>query len=54
MAASVDLTIALEPPDEDGRENALDALCTVLTPDEELTGGAPQADREHLRSAAAA
>lgn len=61
MAASIDFTIAFEPPDEDGwmvaripevpgamsqgrtreeaRENALDALRTVLTSDEELTGG---------------
>jgi len=76
MAASIDFTIAFEPPDEDGwivarvlevpgamsqgrtrdeaRENALDALSTVLTPDEELAGGAPQADREHLRFTAAA
>ena len=75
MAASVDLTIAFEPPDEDdwivacvlevpgamsqgrtrdeARENALDALNTVLTPDEQLAGQAPQADREHLRFTAA-
>jgi predicted RNase H-like HicB family nuclease len=76
MAASVDFTIAFEPPDEDGwivarvlevpgamsqgrtreeaRENVLDALQTVLTPDEELTGQAPPADREHMRFTAAA
>jgi predicted RNase H-like HicB family nuclease len=76
MAASVDFTIAFEPPDEAGwivarvlevpgamsqgrtreeaRENALDALRTVLTPDEELAGQATQADREHLRFTAAA
>lgn len=76
MAASVDFTIAFEPPDEDGwviarvlevpgamsqgrtreeaRENALDALRTVLTPDEELAGHVPQADREHMRFIAAA
>jgi predicted RNase H-like HicB family nuclease len=34
---------------EEARENALDALRTVLTPDEELAGQAPQADHEHLR-----
>ena len=34
---------------DEARENALNALSTVLTPDEELTGTAPQADREHLR-----
>lgn len=39
---------------EEARENALDALRTVLTPDEELAGEAPQADREHLRFTAAA
>ncbi len=76
MAASIELTIAFEPPDEDGwivarvlevpgamsqgqtrdaaRENALDALRTVLTADEELTGQASQADREHLRFTVAA
>lgn len=76
MAASIDFTIAFEPPDEAGwivarvlevpgamsqgrtreeaRENALDALSTVLTPDEELAGEAPRADREHLRFTAAA
>ncbi len=30
-------------------ENALDALQTVLTPDEELAGQALAEDREHLR-----
>ena len=39
---------------EDARENALDALRTVLTPDEELAGETPEADREHLRFTAAA
>jgi predicted RNase H-like HicB family nuclease len=70
VAASIDFTIAFEPPDGDGwivarvleipgamsqgrtrdeaRANALDALRTVLTPDE-LAGAAPQADCEHLR-----
>ena len=39
---------------EEARENVLDALQTVLTPDEELAGEAPEADREHLRFTAAA
>jgi predicted RNase H-like HicB family nuclease len=39
---------------EEARENALDALRTVLTPDEELAGQKPDADREHLRFTAAA
>lgn len=39
---------------EEARENVLDALQTVLTPDEELTGEAAEADREHLRFTAAA
>ena len=39
---------------EDARENVLDALRTVLTPDEELAGETPQADQEHLRFVAAA
>jgi len=39
---------------EEARENVLDALRTVLTPDEELAGEAPEADREHLRFTAAA
>jgi len=38
---------------EEARENALDALATVLTPDEELAGGGSEADREHLRFVAA-
>jgi len=38
----------------EAKENALDALRTVLTPDEELAGQAPQADREHLRFIGAA
>jgi predicted RNase H-like HicB family nuclease len=37
----------------EARANALDALSTVLKPDEELAGEAPQADREHLRFTAA-
>jgi predicted RNase H-like HicB family nuclease len=71
MAASVEFTIAFDPPDEEGwivarvlevpgamsqgrtreeaRENAIDALATVLTPDEELAGEGRAADREHLR-----
>jgi predicted RNase H-like HicB family nuclease len=39
---------------EEAKENVLDALRTVLTPDEELAGETPQADREHLRFVAAA
>lgn len=39
---------------EEARENALDALRTVRTPDEELAGETPEADREHLRFTAAA
>ncbi|MGH2903124.1 MAG: type II toxin-antitoxin system HicB family antitoxin [Solirubrobacteraceae bacterium] len=39
---------------EEARENVLDALRTVLTPDEELTGQAQRANREHLRFIAAA
>lgn len=39
---------------EEARENVLDALQTVLTPDEELAGEAGGADREHLRFTAAA
>lgn len=39
---------------EEARENVLDALRTVLTPDEELAGQKPEADREHLRFVAAA
>jgi predicted RNase H-like HicB family nuclease len=39
---------------EEARENALDALRTVLTLDEELAGQVPHADREHLRFVAAA
>jgi predicted RNase H-like HicB family nuclease len=39
---------------EEARENALDALRTVLTPDEVLSGESPEADREHLRFTAAA
>jgi predicted RNase H-like HicB family nuclease len=38
----------------EAKENALDALQTVLTPDEELAGEAPASDREHLRFTAAA
>jgi predicted RNase H-like HicB family nuclease len=76
VAASIDFTIAFEPPDENGwivarvlevsgamsqgrtrdeaRENALDALSTVLRPDDELTGSIAKADRERLRFVAAA
>jgi predicted RNase H-like HicB family nuclease len=39
---------------EEAKENVLDALRTVLTPDEELAGKAPKSDREHLRFVAAA
>ncbi len=39
---------------EEARNNVLDALQTVLTPDEELAGGVAEADREHLRFTAAA
>jgi predicted RNase H-like HicB family nuclease len=39
---------------EEAMENVLDALQTVLTPDEELVGEAAAADREHLRFTAAA
>lgn len=39
---------------EEARENVLDALQTVLTPDEELTGEVAESDREHLRFTAAA
>lgn len=39
---------------EEARENALDALRTVLTPDEELAGKARQQDRERMRFTAAA
>jgi predicted RNase H-like HicB family nuclease len=38
---------------DEARENVLDALRTVLTPDEELEGQAAPADREHLRFVAA-
>ncbi len=39
---------------EEARENVLDALKTVLTPDDDLAGEVGQADREHLRFTAAA
>jgi predicted RNase H-like HicB family nuclease len=39
---------------KEARENVLDALQTVLTPDEELSGEAPASDREHMRFTAAA
>lgn len=39
---------------EEARDNVLDALQTVLTPDEELAGEVAQSDREHLRFTAAA
>ncbi|HET9814072.1 MAG TPA: hypothetical protein VFP57_10520 [Sphingomicrobium sp.] len=38
---------------EEARENVLDALRTVLTPDEELEGRDGVADREHLHFVAA-
>lgn len=38
----------------EARENVLDALQTVLTPDEELAGEVAESDREHLRFTAAA
>ncbi|MGB6057616.1 MAG: type II toxin-antitoxin system HicB family antitoxin [Microthrixaceae bacterium] len=75
MAASLDFTVAFEPPDEDGwivarvlevpgaisqgrsreeaTENVLDALQTVLTPDEDLAGSTPDGNRKHLRFTAA-
>jgi len=34
---------------EEARENVLDALRTMLTPDEELAGRESSADLEHLR-----
>jgi predicted RNase H-like HicB family nuclease len=34
---------------EEARENALDALRTVLTPDDELSGQLPGEPLEHLR-----
>lgn len=39
---------------EEARENVLDALRTVLTPDEQLAGGRPSDDIEHLRFIVAA
>jgi predicted RNase H-like HicB family nuclease len=39
---------------QEARENVLDALWTVLTPDEELAGEVPGSDREHLRFTSAA
>lgn len=39
---------------QEAKENVLDALRTVLTPDEELAGEASGSDREHLRFTAAA
>jgi predicted RNase H-like HicB family nuclease len=39
---------------KEARENVLDALQTVLTPDEELAGEVDKSDREHLRFTAAA
>jgi predicted RNase H-like HicB family nuclease len=38
---------------EEARLNVLDALQTVLTPDDELAGQEPGADIEHLRFIAA-
>jgi predicted RNase H-like HicB family nuclease len=39
---------------KEARENVLDALRTVLTPDEELAGEAAGLDQEHLPFTAAA
>ncbi|MHB1809511.1 MAG: type II toxin-antitoxin system HicB family antitoxin [Solirubrobacteraceae bacterium] len=39
---------------EQARENALDALRTVLTPDDELSGEGASRDLEHLHFVAAA
>jgi predicted RNase H-like HicB family nuclease len=39
---------------EEAKINVLDALSTVLTPDQELAGQATTADLEHLRFVAAA
>jgi predicted RNase H-like HicB family nuclease len=39
---------------EEARENVLDALRTVLTPDDELSGRRSGEDLEHLRFIAAA
>lgn len=39
---------------EEARKNVLDALQTVLTPDEKLTGKTGGSDLEHLRFTAAA
>jgi predicted RNase H-like HicB family nuclease len=39
---------------EEARENVVDALRTVLTPDEELAGKRSEADLEHVRFVAAA
>jgi predicted RNase H-like HicB family nuclease len=39
---------------EEARVNVIDALRTVLTPDEELAGEQPEANREHLRFVVAA
>ena len=39
---------------EEARDNVLDALRTVLTPDEELAGETSKSDREHLRFVPAA
>jgi predicted RNase H-like HicB family nuclease len=39
---------------EEARENVLDALQTVLTPDGKLAGEAPGSDWEHMRFTAAA
>jgi predicted RNase H-like HicB family nuclease len=39
---------------EEARENVLDALRTVLTPDDELSGQRSGEDLEHLRFIAAA
>jgi predicted RNase H-like HicB family nuclease len=76
VAASVDLAISFDAPDEEGwivarvlevpgalsqggtreeaRENVLDALQTVLTPNDDLAGQGSGEDVEHLRFIAAA
>ena len=38
---------------EEARVHVLDALATVLTPDEDLAGDSPERDIEHLRFVAA-
>jgi predicted RNase H-like HicB family nuclease len=40
--------ISQGPTREQARRNVIDALRTVLTPDEQLAGGAPSGDTESL------